>query len=509
MDNIKNYLNNMTILFVDDEDGIRDPFGTLIGMWSKKAYTASNGKEGLEVYKKYKPDIIVTDIKMPIMTGLEMIGDIKEVDPEIPIIITTAFQEPEFLLDAIELKVDGYIVKPIAKKELKKRLNIIAKTLLFEKEIEKKNILNQLYLDMAGTLMVTLDKNGNITMLNKTGCELLGFNENEILGKNWFDIGVIPKESIKDVQSYFYKTIRGEIELSQDKYENSLISKDGTSSMFIWSNILLKEKDEITGIFSSALDITKIKKLENEKLKQQETILHQEKLVSMGEMIGNIAHQWRQPLSVISTAATGMKLQREYGVLNDELFSKSCETINNNAQFLSKTIDDFRNFIKGDRNKKLFNLKDEIDDFIHLIDGSAKTNYINIILDIEESIQINGYKNELSQCLINIYNNSKDALIQNDINNKLIFISTDIQNNKAIIKIKDNACGIPLDALSKIFEPYFTTKHQSQGTGLGLHMTYNLIVDGMRGTIEANNVEYKYDNKEYVGAEFVISLPII
>ncbi len=192
--------------------------------------------------------------------------------------------------------------------------------------------------------------------------------------------------------------------------------------------------------------------------------------------------------------------------LTDELFQESCNTINNNAQYLSKTIDDFRDFIKGDRTKAVFSLKDNINSFLHLVEGTIKKNNINIILDLQENIKIDGYENELIQCLINIFNNAKDILNEKKIENKLIFISTSLDQNKAIIKIKDNAGGIPKDIIDKIFEPYFTTKHQSQGTGLGLHMTHNIIVDGMKGTVEAINKTYKYEDKKYTGAEFTISL---
>lgn len=129
-------------------------------------------------------------------------------------------------------------------------------------------------------------------------------------------------------------------------------------------------------------------------------------------------------------------------------------------------------------------------------------------MELEDDIKINGYENELTQCLINIFNNSKDALNESEEMNKFIFIKTNKDESYAIIKIKDNAGGIGKKVLSKIFEPYITTKHKSIGTGLGLHMTYNLIVDGMNGTIEAQNINYKYDEKKYLGAEFTIKLAI-
>jgi len=250
-------------------------------------------------------------------------------------------------------------------------------------------------------------------------------------------------------------------------------------------------------------------KEETEKNKDiQEQLFRKEKLASMGEMIGNIAHQWRQPLSVISTGATGMKMQKEFGILTDKQLSETCDIINNNAQYLSKTIDDFRDFIKGDRKKERFNLADDIDSFFNLVEGSIKTHRINIVLNLQKDIVINGYKNELIQCLINIFNNAKDILKELDEDNRHIFISTLKNNSSVVIKIRDSGGGIPEDILPKIFDPYFTTKHQSQGTGLGLHMTYDLIVDGMGGSINASNVNYEYNGKEYTGAEFTISLNI-
>ena len=250
---------------------------------------------------------------------------------------------------------------------------------------------------------------------------------------------------------------------------------------------------------------------------QYRQMMQQTKLASMGEMIGNIAHQWRQPLSTISTGATGMQLQKEHGQLSDDQFHEMCETINKNAQYLSKTIDDFRNYIEGNRKRNVFNLKESIKSFINLVEGSIKNNHVNLVLDLQEDINIDGFENELTQCIINIYNNARDVLNEKEIENKLIFISSFTQTKRdlkdmkeyVIIKIKDNAGGIPAEILPKIFEPYFTTKHKSQGTGIGLHMTYNLIVDGMDGTIEANNVEYEYEGKSYSGAEFTISLPLV
>ena len=254
------------------------------------------------------------------------------------------------------------------------------------------------------------------------------------------------------------------------------------------------------------IDEDKIKKLQEDKLKQQQQLLEQAKMASMGEMIGNIAHQWRQPLSVISTGVTGLKLKKELDDLSDEDFKKTCDVINENAQYLSRTIDDFRDFIKGDREKVKFNLSDNLDSFLKLIEPSRKNHDIEIFLDIRDNMDINGYPNELIQCFMNIYNNAKDALDEIE-DSRYIFISLKKQNDFIEISFKDNGGGINSKVLPKIFEPYFTTKNKKRGTGLGLHMTYNLIVDGMGGSIAATNTRFSYENKEYKGAIVTIKLP--
>lgn len=250
--------------------------------------------------------------------------------------------------------------------------------------------------------------------------------------------------------------------------------------------------------------------LEVQKNNEKNRVLfHQNKMASMGEMIANIAHQWRQPLSVISTAASGMRLQKEYGTLSDADFNKACKGIDSNVQYLSQTIDDFRDFITGNRVKSIFGLEQSIRSFLNLVDGSVKNDHINVILELEKEIKIYGCENELIQCFINIFNNSKDVLKDiKDEEARLLIITAKTVNNKAVISMRDSGGGIEEPILPKIFEPYFTTKHQSQGTGLGLHMTYALIVDGMDGSISVDNATYKYQGKLYTGAEFVLTLPM-
>jgi len=351
------------------------------------------------------------------------------------------------------------------------------------------------------------NKDRVIIYWNKASEIMFGYTEEEAIGQKFDDL-IIHDNMKNDVINLHNNWHNNGIEIPSG--ELPLKHKNGSTIFVYSSHVMLGEGTNNPEMFCMDIDLTKSKIQEEELQERTKQLYSQSKMAAMGDMIGNIAHQWRQPLSVISTAATGMLAEKEYGLLSEEKFTKSCNAINNNAQYLSKTIDDFRNFIKGDRTKRIFSLTNDINSFLHLIEGSIKNHNIDIIQKIQEDIQIDGYENELTQCFINIFNNAKDALNENVTSNenKLIFIKTSKIENKAIIKIKDNGGGIPINILPNIFEPYFTTKHKSQGTGLGLSMTYSLIVDGMKGTIEANNVKYEYNKNNYMGTEFTITIPL-
>ena len=364
--------------------------------------------------------------------------------------------------------------------------------------IKKERKLEKSYNQVESVINSTIEaiivsQNYKCIDFNKAALELFKIEKKEdALGKNPLDF--IAEESKELVQK--------KIQLdSAELYEAVVLKMDGARVPVLLkgTNIVIGNKEVR---ISSIIDLSELKDRESR-------LISQSKLASMGEMIGNIAHQWRQPLSIISTSATGMHLQKEMGILTDDEFYKYCEIINEHSQFLSQTIDDFRNFIKGDTKPIRFDLKNDTDSFIKLVDVTIKKNNINIILDLEENIHIQGYPNELIQCFMNIFNNAKDALVENnDEDNRYVFISQQVENDNVIIEFKDNAGGIKEDILNKVFEPYFTTKHKSQGTGLGLHMSYNLVTNGMKGTITVKNDEYNFNGKYHKGACFDIIIPL-
>lgn len=245
------------------------------------------------------------------------------------------------------------------------------------------------------------------------------------------------------------------------------------------------------------------------KNRQKDEMLHQQsKMAAMGEMLGNIAHQWRQPLSAISTAASGIKIQDEMNTLNKNMMYDGLDAIVKNTQLLSQTIDDFRNFFKTHKTSADFSIEGCFSKVFTLIHANLNNKSINVIQNIDP-ITLVGYENELIQALLNILNNSRDALLGIDEEEtRYIFIRVYQKDTHVIIEIKDNAKGIDEKILPKIFEPYFTTKHQSQGTGIGLYMTKQIIESSLLGSIRISNVEYTYEKQTYKGTLNEIRLPL-
>ena len=264
----------------------------------------------------------------------------------------------------------------------------------------------------------------------------------------------------------------------------------------------------VISIYLTKILQNKFIKYQNEKTKQQNIIAQQAKMAAMGEMIGNIAHQWRQPLSSISVSSTGMLLQKQMNILDDEFLKQGLKQINDSVQYLSATIDDFRNFYKTDKNKCEFKIVETIEKVINLVDSQFKFHRIEFIQNID-NIKLNTYENELIQVIINLLNNSRDELIKKDLDfEKLIFINVSSTKEKISIEIKDNAGGIPEDIINRVFEPYFTTKNQSKGTGIGLYMSREIICKSMNGEIFVKNSTFDYNGKTYTGAVFKILLQV-
>ena len=434
-------------------------------------------------------------------------------------ITLTTYYSIFFLLFIIILTVT--IIFIMNKKVLKIEVKLMAtQNSLRDSLSELKNSrkLLQNIIDSVPASVFWKDKNNvyvgaNKFFLHDAKCE----KQEDIIGKTDYEMPWKDTEAskyISDDNSIMKSGIaRLQIEETQTNEKNELI-KVLTSKV-----PLFDINNKVIGILGIYIDITEKEKIAEELFQKDKLLAQQSKMASMGEMIENIAHQWRQPLSFILTSATGIRLKNDYECLDSMFLKESLVGIENTVNHLNKTIDDFRNYFKPDKEAKFFKIELVVDNVFSLVESKLKNKLIKIVKNIED-VKAFGFENEFIQVLLNIINNSIDELEKIKSENKLIFVkakeievcgsevSKNVSKCKCIeIKICDNAGGIPKHIIKKVFDAYFTTKAEDKGTGIGLYMSKEMIKKHMNGSITVENKIFTHENKEYMGAEFTILIP--
>ncbi|GFO66671.1 hypothetical protein GMLC_02500 [Geomonas limicola] len=235
-----------------------------------------------------------------------------------------------------------------------------------------------------------------------------------------------------------------------------------------------------------------------ESRQKDKLLIQQSRLAAMGDMVHNIAHQWRQPLNVLGLHIQSLELDYELGLLDTGRVRRSTEQAMLLLKHMSQTIDDFRNFFVSNKEKTTFSIDAAIERTLSLVGDSLRNNHIAVVTQLQGQATVTGYFNEFCHALLNILQNARDALLERQVEGGKVVIASSMQGDHAVVTITDNAGGIPKEIIEKIFEPYFSTK-AVQGTGIGLFMTKNIIEDNMSGSITAHNTEE--------GAEFRIEIP--
>ena len=224
-------------------------------------------------------------------------------------------------------------------------------------------------------------------------------------------------------------------------------------------------------------------KLETKVKQKDETIFKQAKLISMGEMISNISHQWRQPLSEVNSIVMNLEKDFYSNQMNEKSLEKNLSKIEKLTEYMSNTIDNFNNFFKSNKEKRNLLISENLNKVLNLFENTFQKENICIETNIHKDNHINIYEGELLQVLIILLQNSKDAFISNNIQRRVINIDINIKNNELLLTIKDNAGGIRDDIIEKIFQPYFTTKPETHGIGLGLYLSKQIIEKSMKGKL--------------------------
>jgi len=378
IDDILKYSQQLRLLYVEDNKEVREATYIVLKDFFNEIILGVDGEDGLEKFKNNKIDIVITDINMPNMNGLEMAKAIKNIAPNKPILIFSAHNEVKCFIDAIKIGIEGYILKP-------------------------------------------------------------------------FDI--------EQFIQVLYKVIKN-INISQDnfEYKNSL-----EQQVQIQVNEL-RLKDKI--------------------------LAQQSKMASMGEMLDIIAHQWKQPLNIISMKSELICMfDKDTKTVNQDEVLECKDEIHHQIDHLLSTLSEFRNFFRMDYNIEKVNLKSILDSIALLLKDELLKNLITLELIYSDDLFVLANENDIKHLIINLINNSKEEMLEANIKNKIITIECIKVDEKIEITLKDRGRGIPQNIIDNIFDVHFTTKEKNGGTGIGLYMCKE-IVRKYNGKINVSNYKY-------------------
>ncbi|QXE93028.1 hybrid sensor histidine kinase/response regulator [Geomonas subterranea] len=428
------------ILIVDDSPTQAKLLEQMLAEQGYRVLCARNGSDALETIRSARPDLVISDILMPEMDGFELCRRVRQMPEagQLPIILLTHLNDPADVLHSLEVGADYFVSKPYSRKLLLSRIRAVleGERLCRQGEAEGEVSVGyrgrqyRVHADCAHTLELLL---ATYEMAAEKNQELLG------------------------AQALLSKLNR---ELEQRVLERTAALTQETAER-------LQALEELR--------------------KKDEVLMQQSRQAAMGEMIGNIAHQWRQPLNAVGLLVQDLTLSYEYGNFTREYLESSTGKIMQMIRHMSQTIDDFRNFFTPDKEKTEFHLEKVLRRTLALVDGSLNDKGIIIELEAGEVPPVTGHPNEFSQVLLNIINNAMDAFCERKVRAPRVKVTLSSHDKKAVVTIADNAGGIPDGVIGRIFEPYFTTKEQGKGTGIGLFMAKNIVEKSMNGSLTVRN----------------------
>ena len=393
---------------------------------------------------------------------------------------------------------------------------------IIQKKLKQSEEKFRTLFDIAPILLDAFDDDRKVILWNKECEKVFGWSLEEIQ-KEKNPISLLYPDPL--VQKEIFEAFNDSSENIYKEWHP--LTKDGKQIITRWANIKLPNNE----LIHIGYDITQQRKNEkiveektlelkiakqqleelnsslenrieseiNKNTKQQIILMHQSKLAQMGEMIENIVHQWRQPLAQINSLVLLIDMELNKNKFTNSILENKLGEIEVLTAYMSKTIDDFKNFFSPNKQKNIFEIENAIQKALDIVRGVVHLYHIKTTINIGKDLKCYSYLEELQQVILTILNNAIEALILKKIPSGEISIDVYKQDNNIVINIQDNALGINIKHLDKIFEPYFTTKRKAQGTGLGLYMAKMIIENGLLGTL---NVENKLN-----GACFTIKIP--
>ncbi len=506
------------IVLIDDEEDIREVMSIFLADEGYSVFTAENGRIGLDLCEKESPQIVITDIRMPVMDGLQVLESIKQLYPQIEVIVATAFGEMDLAIRALQLDASDFIHKPInhqqlqlalmrARERFAGRKTLADHTALLEKEnaetsqqlirnIEfQKNLIES---SMDGICACDLD--GRIVSFNCSMEQISGYTRTEVLQKMTLEQLLAAGEGRRLREALRAEGHGGKNRLSL--FETTLVSNLGRSVPVQVSASILRSQGHDDGLVCFFRDLREVRRLERE-MADQARILHQDKMMSLGKLAASVVHEINNPLSGILNYLRLMSRIIGRGPLSgeqQEKFGRYLQLAENETSRCSQIVSSLLTFSR--RSPPQFgrvDIKELLERCVILSQHKMELSNIEHSCRVDNSIlPVRGDFNQLQQCIINLIFNAIDAMPDGG---KLQLEGRFDPGQKQVqITVADNGQGIDPQDLPRIFEPFFTTKSEGFGVGLGLSTMYG-IIEHHNGTVEVQSSRGK-------GTTFTIRLPV-
>ena len=511
-----NQTKDWKVLFIDDDEGIRKVISIALEDAGYNMLTAADGQTGIELCQKHSPHIIITDIRMPGMDGIEVLKSIKKTDPDKEVIVTTGFGELDYAIQALQLDASDFITKPIndsalqvalerAKQRYNTRKELRDYTALIEERWmstaeELSNLINfqEKLIESSIDGIAGCDQDGKIIVFNKSMEQMLGYDSQKVIGKKFLS-QLFSKGKWEALEEKMYSQEHGgknQLLL----YEAYLISKAKIEIPVQLSAAALVRENKEIGVVAFFRDLRKIRRLEQE-FANQARLLHQDKMISLGKLSASVVHEINNPLTGVlnyvrlmikilgrdSFSAEQIQKFNKYLELMDSEVSRCSNIVSSLLAFSRKSTLEF-----GD-----VNINNLLQKCVVLSDHKLTLQNIQIKTVLYPEIpKITGDFNQLQQCILNLIFNAADAMP--DGGQLTIESSFNSEKGLAQIMVADTGGGIAPKDLPKIFDPFFSTKEE--GLGLGLSVAYGIIARH-KGVIEAESEPEK-------GTVLTIKLPV-
>lgn len=504
------------ILLIDDDAGIRKVMSISLEDAGYHVVTAPDGETGVRMADEESPQIIITDVKMPGIDGIEVLKRVKEKDPDKEVIVVTAFDKIELAIRALQLDASDFITKPISEEALmvalkrarerhQNRRDLRDYTAFIEErwmataeELAKTFHFQNMLIESSLDGIVACDPEENIIVFNKSMEEMLGTTKEGAIGKmKWHEL-FAPGEVEK-----FQTTLSSEEFGGKDRlflFETTLVDRGGSKIPAQLSATLLGENGKAIGMVGFFRDLRSIRMLAQQ-VADQARMLHQDKMISLGKLAASVVHEINNPLAGILNYTRLMIKILNRGALSPESIKKFEGYLSLMEGELSRCSEIVSNLLAFSRKSKIefseVNVNDLITKCIMLSEHKLTLQNIRIETHLHpEAPKVLGDFNQLQQCVINLIFNAIDAMPDGGV----LTIGTSFNERKEAveIQIRDTGCGIAKEDLAHIFDPFFTTKRQGKGLGLGLSTVYG-IIDRHKGTISV-------ESEPNQGAVFTIKL---